>query len=61
MAARLTRKTVAPLAGEGQGGDSARALDGAVDAAAAALIGLQKRDGEWAFALEADATIPAES
>src|SRR6202012_4918117 len=35
-------------------------LDLAVDRAAAALIGLQNRDGHWLFELEADATIPAE-
>ena len=40
--------------------NAAPALDDAVGAAAAALIALQRRDGEWAFALEADATIPAE-
>ena len=39
---------------------ASRDLDRAVNEAAAALIGLQQRDGEWAFALEADATIPAE-
>jgi squalene-hopene/tetraprenyl-beta-curcumene cyclase len=52
----------APLEDEGQGGGSApaRALDDAVEAASDALIGLQRRAGEWAFALEADATIPAE-
>ncbi len=42
----------------GQG--PARALDRAVTRAADALMSLQKRDGEWSFALEADATIPAE-
>jgi squalene-hopene/tetraprenyl-beta-curcumene cyclase len=35
-------------------------LDAAVDAAAAALVALQREDGHWAFELEADATIPAE-
>ncbi len=35
---------------------SARAVTRATDA----LIAAQKRDGEWAFALEADETIPAE-
>src|SRR4051794_27967994 len=32
----------------------------AVDRAAAALLALQRKDGRWAFELEADATIPAE-
>jgi squalene-hopene/tetraprenyl-beta-curcumene cyclase len=36
------------------------ALERGVAAAAAALLALQREDGHWAFALEADATIPAE-
>ena len=32
----------------------------AIDRAAAALMGLQQKDGHWVFELEADATIPAE-
>src|ERR1700744_4329848 len=35
-------------------------VGGAVERAAAALIALQNPGGEWAFELEADATIPAE-
>jgi len=35
-------------------------LDAAVHGAAAALRGMQRGDGHWAFELEADATIPAE-
>jgi squalene-hopene/tetraprenyl-beta-curcumene cyclase len=35
-------------------------VDRAVASATAALFGLQTRDGEWCFELEADATIPAE-
>jgi squalene-hopene/tetraprenyl-beta-curcumene cyclase len=38
----------------------APALARAVEAATAALIGLQRGDGHWAFELEADVTIPAE-
>jgi squalene-hopene/tetraprenyl-beta-curcumene cyclase len=37
-----------------------RALDGAIDAAREALIGLQADAGYWLFELEADCTIPAE-
>ncbi len=40
--------------------DVSGALDRAVEAAAAALLRLQRPDGHWAFELEADATIPAE-
>ena len=36
------------------------ALDDAVAAARAALLGRQQADGHWVFELEADATIPAE-
>src|SRR5258708_25960823 len=32
----------------------------AVERAATALLSLQRKDGHWAFELEADATIPAE-
>jgi squalene-hopene/tetraprenyl-beta-curcumene cyclase len=35
-------------------------LDGSIDAASRALLGLQRPDGHWVFELEADATIPAE-
>jgi squalene-hopene/tetraprenyl-beta-curcumene cyclase len=35
-------------------------LDASIDAAAAALLGLQDADGHFVFELEADATIPAE-
>src|SRR4051794_2320918 len=35
-------------------------LERAIDAAADALLHLQRRDGHWVFELEADATIPAE-
>src|SRR5512143_715257 len=35
-------------------------VDRTVDNVAAALFGLQAREGEWCFELEADATIPAE-
>src|SRR5579863_7337880 len=37
-----------------------RALDAAIERAAAALLELQREDGHWVFELEADATIPAE-
>jgi squalene-hopene/tetraprenyl-beta-curcumene cyclase len=36
------------------------ALDAAIEQATEALIGRQQPDGHWVFALEADATIPAE-
>ncbi len=39
---------------------SVEALDQAIESAAEALIGHQQPDGHWVFALEADATIPAE-
>jgi squalene-hopene/tetraprenyl-beta-curcumene cyclase len=45
---------------EGRGGAPARLLDRAVAHASDALVAVQKPGGEWAFALEADATIPAE-
>jgi squalene-hopene/tetraprenyl-beta-curcumene cyclase len=35
-------------------------VDRVVESATAALFGLQKKDGEWWFELEADATIPSE-
>ena len=35
-------------------------LDGAIDAALAALLAEQRPDGHWVYELEADATIPAE-
>ena len=35
-------------------------LDGAIDAAAQALLRAQRPDGHWVFELEADATIPSE-
>ena len=35
-------------------------LEGAIDAATAALLRAQRPDGHWVFELEADATIPAE-
>jgi squalene-hopene/tetraprenyl-beta-curcumene cyclase len=35
-------------------------LDGAIEAATEALLARQSGDGHWVFALEADATIPAE-
>jgi squalene-hopene/tetraprenyl-beta-curcumene cyclase len=37
-----------------------RSLDDSIEAAASALLDLQKNDGHWVFELEADATIPAE-
>jgi squalene-hopene/tetraprenyl-beta-curcumene cyclase len=36
------------------------ALDAAIETATEALVGNQQPDGHWVFALEADATIPAE-
>src|SRR5262249_4865536 len=39
---------------------AAWSLEDAIAAAAAALIRQQRADGHWAFALEADVTIPAE-
>jgi squalene-hopene/tetraprenyl-beta-curcumene cyclase len=39
---------------------TASALERGIDAAASALLAQQHGDGHWAFALEADATIPAE-
>jgi squalene-hopene/tetraprenyl-beta-curcumene cyclase len=56
----------APASGDGMHDESARpedgaaSLDRAVSAAADALVAKQRAEGEWAFALEADATIPAE-
>ena len=39
---------------------SPRSLEGAISAAADALLAVQRPDGHWVFELEADATIPAE-
>src|SRR5262245_16156223 len=39
---------------------SGAGLDASIDAAATALLGLQRADGHFVFELEADATIPAE-
>ena len=39
---------------------SGAGLDASIDAAATALLVLQRADGHFVFELEADATIPAE-
>lgn len=52
----MVSKLATPTGGE-PGGE---ALDHAVRAAAANLLGRQRDDGHWVFELEADATIPAE-
>src|SRR6059058_4992907 len=36
------------------------AIEGAIDAALAAVLAEQRPDGHWVYELEADATIPAE-
>ena len=54
-----TARARAPVRNLEQPASSAR-LDASIDAATAALLGLQRADGHFVFELEADATIPAE-
>ncbi len=56
----MTATNTATLGADAPPDISISALDAAIETATEALVGHQQPDGHWVFALEADATIPAE-